>query len=854
MSRAKLFRKVVTFILTVSFIFSCSHKLFSQTYGLQFNAHNVSLDKRTELDLTPNEFIRLEEDFELSFDYKSTRIHPGSNEGFFGYVFRIINSDDKNIDLLSTPTPEIGLNLVVGESNTVIPVQYSLEYINSWISLRVKFMLKEDRIIFYTPDTFYVKDNIGFKGNGQVKIIFGANDYKWFKNSDVPSMVIKDIKLTEKGKVKYFWPLNEKEGNNVTDKIKGRQAKVKNPSWVVLNHQNWQKNFAYELNGYISVAVDYEDGNIFMLEKDGLLVYSTRKNNISEIKYKNKPEFMDRNIRAVYNPVDKNIYCYLVEEGYLYSLDMNSMMWDDTGESIDLETKYRHHNSYFSVSDNSIYLFGGYGRHRYNNEIIQIDIENKSWNELPVVDTIFTPRYLAGLGQLNDTIYIFGGYGSISGNQLINPQSYFDLIGYSIKNKTWFKKFEVPRMVDDMIVANSMWIDEKTRNYYALVFSKIKFENELQLICGSIDTPEVEMVGNKIPFNFLDIRSNANLYYMATPNKLFAYTSYSTDSTTQVAIYSIDNPPNKSNPGAFSLRKTPNIYFWLIVVACVSIIATGLVLLRKRKKKAIFEKEGNVIPAEIQMENERFTENEDIKYQILFFGGFQVFNKEHEDITQKFSPLLKELYLLILLNTFRNNKGVSSEKITETLWYDKDEKSARNNRAVNIAKLRSILEEIGSCELSHKTGYWKINFRESEIKGDYFDFLNITSSKKNLTKQKIYQLIEITRKGAFLLNVHYNWLDDFKADVSDKIIDTLVEFAKTIDTKKEADLLIHVADCIFNFDVINEEAMIIKCKAQYCMGKHSHAKATYEKFFKEYKVMYAQEYDRAFVDILDIKE
>jgi hypothetical protein len=115
-------------------------------------------------------------------------------------------------------------------------------------------------------------------------------------------------------------------------------------------------------------------------------------------------------------------------------------------------------------------------------------------------------------------------------------------------------------------------------------------------------------------------------------------------------------------------------------------------------------------------------------------------------------------------------------------------------------------------------------------------------------------LIEISQKGGFLVNAHYEWLDEFKALVSDRITDTLVEYGQKADVKTEAEFIIHLADCIFNFDPVNEEAMILKCKAQYCLGKHSHAKATYEKFFKEYLAMYNQEYDTAFSKIINFKE
>jgi hypothetical protein len=104
-----------------------------------------------------------------------------------------------------------------------------------------------------------------------------------------------------------------------------------------------------------------------------------------------------------------------------------------------------------------------------------------------------------------------------------------------------------------------------------------------------------------------------------------------------------------------------------------------------------------------------------------------------------------------------------------------------------------------------------------------------------------------------LLNVHYDWLDEFKATVSDTIVDVLIEFGKSCDIKQDAEFIIHLADSVFNFDLVNEDAMVLKCRAEYCLGKHSLAKATYEKFFKEYLLMYNQEYEQSYPKILEIQ-
>ena len=54
-------------------------------------------------------------------------------------------------------------------------------------------------MILYTPDSMYVQEEIGFKKKDAFKIIFGTNEFKQFKTTDVPSMCIKDVKISEWG-------------------------------------------------------------------------------------------------------------------------------------------------------------------------------------------------------------------------------------------------------------------------------------------------------------------------------------------------------------------------------------------------------------------------------------------------------------------------------------------------------------------------------------------------------------------------------------------------------------------------------------------------------------------------------
>ena len=79
---------------------------------------------------------------------------------------------------------------------------------------------------------------------------------------------------------------------------------------------------------------------------------------------------------------------------------------------------------------------------------------------------------------------------------------------------------------------------------------------------------------------------------------------------------------------------------------------------------------------------------------VKLLGGFQVFDKEGVDITDNFTPIVKQILLYLLLSTVKDGKKVTSEKLDETFWFEMDKASASNNRSVNVRKLRLLLEKV----------------------------------------------------------------------------------------------------------------------------------------------------------------
>ncbi|MDG1402819.1 hypothetical protein [Polaribacter sp.] len=840
-----------------------SLEVSSQEYGLNFKGQSYLLDERTGLEISPNEYIKVKNEFEVSFGLKLDFKQKGNG---FGYVFRIISKENKNIDLLLSGFQTKSLILVVGDTQTTLPIDLSTINKNDWFDIKIKFFLNKNEIQFSASNSKPVLKTVALNKQESFKLFFGANNYKEFSSSDVPEMNIRDLKLTKNGSLFSHFPLNQCGGNTTSDVLKHTQAILKNPNWILCRHQNWNLNFSSITEGVQLVASNEEKGIIYLLNETSVLTYSTQDNTIKRTPYKNGKIDLTLAHRAIYNTNDNQIYIYAADKELYSYLNLETGKWNNletfskkTGKLI-----FQKHNNVFNPSDNSIYMLGGYGQYKYNNIVRKLNLTDSTWTNLPTNDSIFKPRYLAGSAIFKDSIYILGGYGSASGSQVTNPHSYSSLIAFSIKSKRFKHKFNIINpFSNDMIVANKMWINPDNRDYFALVSDKIKYEGYLKLLKGNLDNNSTTIVGDSIPFKFLDIKSVANLYYMPNQKKLVAYNSFlNKENKNEFSINSIDFPVIKM---PVKTAKSTNYWYWIFGgVTIIGLIVLYVVKRKKRKQSVGVIKEKKVVVLDAgrkEIENIDIEEKDldfkpierEYKYQIIFFGGFQVINKNQEDITGKFSPLLKELFLLIWMYTFKNNKGISSSKLIEILWYDKPTRSAQNNRSVNITKLKNLIKELGDCTIDKETGYWKINHNYKALKTDYYEVIQITKNKKTINRDRIDHLIKITQKGPFLSNLNYEWLDSFKQDVADAIIETLINFAESFDFKTDPDFILHLCDCIFNFDSINEEAVVFKCKAYNYKGNHSLAESTFKKFQKEYKLLYAQDFKYSFQEILENK-
>ena len=216
------------------------------------------------------------------------------------------------------------------------------------------------------------------------------------------------------------------------------------------------------------------------------------------------------------------------------------------------------------------------------------------------------------------------------------------------------------------------------------------------------DSCSLEIFSQKIVFYNVHILPNSTIFDLF-PNATNVSIGYS----------SISNYPKKRDNNIESIIALSLIIFDVLL----------LVFLHIRKRRKNFRNNESIIHTIVH--EERYLGNAKRKSSVYLFGNFKVISKDGEDITRMFSPIIRELFLLIVCNTPKG--GISAKKMDELLWFDKGHKSASNNRAVSISKLRNLIAKIGEGQIVAKNGNFV--YEPVNVYIDYLVFAKIVASK-----------------------------------------------------------------------------------------------------------------------------
>jgi two-component SAPR family response regulator len=123
-------------------------------------------------------------------------------------------------------------------------------------------------------------------------------------------------------------------------------------------------------------------------------------------------------------------------------------------------------------------------------------------------------------------------------------------------------------------------------------------------------------------------------------------------------------------------------------------------------------------------------------------------------------------------------------------------------------------------------------------------------SAKDRTKEEMMNLLNIVSSGELLPNLQIEWVDSFKSNFANDLIDLLVDVSQRREPAFSLSELVYLADALLIYDVLNDDALKLKCTSLVKMGKNGLAQTAYNSFAKQYLSLFGAGYNYSFSQII----
>lgn len=836
-------------------LFLFSNKISSQNLypnGLLFKAAPNPKEKRTSLDLTQKSPVVVRNKFSLEFDFAIW------NRDHYGYIFRIFDKKQHSIDLVYIPQSSTLaiLKLVVNGKPTSINIALEEKDLvrNNWLHLDLSFDLVKGRVGFKLGDLVLSDNNVELTDLRKLNFCFGINFSNYFPTTDVPRMAIRNIRINDQnGKTYHNWLLNESDGEIAADLIGNLTAQVTNPSWLVNKHFNWTKKDEIRLDATSGVTFDSLQNRIIFIGKDKIVSYDIVSSEFEEQKVNNEKPSVIKSESYYYSLPERKIYCFSTIPNQVNVYDENTNEWKKS----DFNPEPGHYiNSTFFLNEKakSVFSLGGYHKYKYFDILMRYSFADKNWRQVPLKGDKLVPRYYASVTETRvpGEYLIFGGYGNETGQQELGPKCLYDLYHLNLNDTVLTKRWNIEGVAENFIPMGSTIIDEQNPALYILGFPPFLNDTYLKLYRISLEKPGYSIVSDTIHFYFDEEMSKASLFFFKKTKEFYAVIKAPAgQDSASYKIFSLIYPPVIRSSMSFSFKTVlsnpetfPKKIYWFVALLSLVLVFVLFFLL---KKLHLAEEELEADENLNSLVNDKKpvrSEHPDKKHVVLphknaiyLFGGMRIYNSEGVEINHSFSSKLKHLFLSIFLLGTEEN-GITNDKLNNIHWMYHSPQSAKNNRNVNIKKLRDMLNGLKGVQFIHTEGSWSIKLSPEVFCDYHFLIKKMKGNFQPLTREEFEKIILILEQGMFVGDERTPWLESFKSHFITSLLDYLFVLAESFEKDKNPESIHHIAKLILKFDPLNEEAFKMKIDALVKQKNHNQAFIEYEYFTKEYEKMY----------------
>ena len=834
-------------------------------YGLSLKSHSVPGIERTTLYLDDNQPFSIKNDFIISF-----QMYVRANEHDFGTILHLHTNTNQFIRFSFVAGEERHFPaLVLNEG--IININSPIER-EKWLDVSLHLRLK-DNVIEIDYDNKKISAMAPLQGVKSVTALFGQmKEYL----SDVAPIDLRNVTITQDGKQIREWKLWKHNDTVCYDEIEGAVARAIHPIWLIDNHIEWKLVHQAKIPGKLDVAFNAREALFYLVRSQSIDVLDENGTLQKEIAIRGGYPAVEFPNHLLYDTLSNKLVSYYPKKGITSRFSFDTERWSNEIRNTEEASNYNHART-FNPADSSFYFFGGYGFYQYRNDLYRMKYSTNQIEQVEYERPLY-PRYSAAMAIVGDELYIFGGRGNKYGKQELSSHYYWGLCAINLKNKqsriVWQKN---QPQEEGTIMASTMYFEPSDSSFYAVstnkggVLWKISMKDS---VYSEVSKP----IYNESTYQDSDF----SLYTSPSHGKLFlVLDKILSNHTHELAIYSINMPlVNEVEIRQSTAGESINNRWYLYAIGILLLLVlAGFVLYRfkynSKNKKAPATKKGTeknvattgkaqglsdvteskTIPKKEWMQESETIFTETVNYydrsraSISLLGCFNVRDKDGNDITSNFTPRLKHLLILLILYTEKNAQGILASKTTEILWPEKEETAARNNRNVNLRKLRVLLESIGDMEVMIENNFLRIKWGT----GVFCDYHTLITCTKQFEQEKseelLNRILEILLYGPLLPNTILDWLDDFKDDYSSYSIDLLKNLLDIEISRNHQDMIIRLADIMFLHDPLNEEALAAKCSVLVTQGKKGIARNLYDRFCKEYHDSMGETYKVPFADL-----
>ena len=826
--------RILTFILL--FV-----TLQSSAQGLMFNGMESSIDERTSYDVFSSRKPKFTDVLKIEF---SLSMYLPSD---FGYILRIKNNEDERIfNLLYSGVEwdrECPFRLNEEGKSTIIKTDIPHDYIEmgKWMDVVLEFAMAEGKVTLKIDDYIYETSIDPISSIWRPVINFGKSDYM----IDVPSMAVRDLTISD-GRKKFVFPLNESEGEEVNE-IKGKTyGVVNNPQWLMHKSYKWDEVASFSSQSRAGVNYDRFRKNLVYYNRDSIYIYDFISKETQARKFESCSPVNPYLGTSFVNPADSLLYVYepYVENGEpamstLAAYDPDDNSWVVKSCST-LPIRFHHHSSYLDEKRKRFVIFGGFGSMIYNGDFYSCDLNDYQWKKdtLPSGDRIY-PRYFTSLGYSpsEDALYIFGGMGNESGEQIVGRHYFYDLyrldLSTGVNTMIWGKDLVLDWKEENMVPVRNMVLHDG--GFYTMCYPEFHTNSYLQLFYFDIESASYSKLCNKIPIRSDKMSTNANLYFDQDLRLLILTVMESSDDVqSQLRVYALSFPPLTDAEYRAASRKSR---VWLFVFVSLLMVLTVVSIIYSKARRDCNKDLGTLTI----LGRKRYLVDQKPN-SICLFGGFSALDVNGNDVPFPY----QQRKMLCLIIKYSLDDGISSVRLSKIMWPDKSEDKVKNSRGVAINHLRRLLDNFDGVSLVCENGHFKLQYSDS-FSCDWMEFRK-ESLKEHPDMEKVMPIVS---RGKFLPFIEDPVFDSFKEKTESLLINMLsAELIRCYERRQYVNVL-DLADVIFHTDSLNEQALICQLNSLVRLKRAEDALVRYSAFVKEYNAMYDAEYEHDFKSLIE---